>query len=192
MGRLRNQLQHGLALAAERLAGAGRLAPGTGVGIHALEQLSAALRRPDGGPVTLPSSPGGEKTDELESRGVSVRQLIGQPAAQGLATGNARVVRDAEDFRSFRKGEILVCDAVQPTMTHLVPLAGAIVERRGGMLIHGAIIARELGVPCVNGVPNATGLLKDGDLVTVDGTLGIVTVGPPTFELQEPAEDGTH
>jgi pyruvate,water dikinase len=69
-------------------------------------------------------------------------------------------------------------------MTHLVPLAGAIVERRGGMLIHGAIIARELGVPCVNGVADAAGLLRDGDLVTVDGYLGIVTVGPPEFDLE--------
>jgi pyruvate,water dikinase len=69
-------------------------------------------------------------------------------------------------------------------MTHLVPLAGAIVERRGGMLIHGAIIARELGVPCVNGVPRATELLRDGELVTVDGYLGIVTVGLPDFDLE--------
>ena len=77
-----------------------------------------------------------------------------------------------------------MCDAIQPTMTHLVPLARAIVERRGGMLIHGAIIARELGIPCVNGVLNAVDLLQDGELVTVDGYLGIVTVGPPEFDLE--------
>lgn len=188
MGRLRNQLQHGLALAAKRLREAGRLAPGADVGIHASKQLSDALRNPAGGPLSLPPSPGSEKTEPVEDTGVTPRQLTGQPAAHGLATGDARVVRGVEDFRKFRKGEILVCDSVQPTMTHLVPLAGGIVERRGGMLIHGAIVARELGVPCVNGVPNATGLLKDGDLVTVDGTLGIVTVGPPTFEFEEPGE----
>ncbi len=78
----------------------------------------------------------------------------------------------------------MVCDAIQPTMTHLVPLASAIVERRGGMLIHGAIIARELGVPCVNGVAQATSLLNDGDLLTVDGHLGIVTVGEPEFGME--------
>ena len=94
-------------------------------------------------------------------------------------------MRDAEDFREFQQGQVLVCDAIQPTMTHLVPLASAIIERRGGMLIHGAIIARELGVPCVNGVPNATGLLNNGDLVTVDGLLGIVTVGAPEFDVEE-------
>jgi pyruvate,water dikinase len=69
-------------------------------------------------------------------------------------------------------------------MTHLVPLASAIVERRGGMLIHGAIIARELGIPCVNGIADAVDLLPNGELVTVDGYLGIVTVGPPEFGLE--------
>jgi pyruvate,water dikinase len=78
----------------------------------------------------------------------------------------------------------LVCDAIQPTMTHLVPLASAIVERRGGMLIHGAIIARELGIPCVNGIPRAVERLEDGQVVTVDGHLGIVTVGAPEFDLE--------
>jgi phosphoenolpyruvate synthase/pyruvate phosphate dikinase len=61
-------------------------------------------------------------------------------------------------------------------MTFVVPLASAVVERRGGMLIHGAIIAREYGLPCVTGVPDATSLIRTGDLVTVDGYLGIVTL----------------
>jgi pyruvate,water dikinase len=84
----------------------------------------------------------------------------------------------------FKAGEVLVCDAIQPMMTHLVPLAGAVVERRGGMLIHGAIIARELGIPCVNGVAGIVEMLRDGDIVTVDGHLGIVTVGAPEFDLE--------
>jgi pyruvate,water dikinase len=52
----------------------------------------------------------------------------------------------------------------------------AVVERRGGMLIHGAIIAREYGLPCVTGVPDATARIETGDRLTVDGYLGIVTV----------------
>jgi pyruvate,water dikinase len=62
-------------------------------------------------------------------------------------------------------------------MTFVVPLVGAIVERRGGMLIHGAIIAREYGLPCVTGIAGATTLITTGDPLTVDGYLGIVTVG---------------
>jgi pyruvate,water dikinase len=95
-----------------------------------------------------------------------------------------RTVRSARDLSRFRAGEVLVCDAIQPNMTHLVPLASAVVERRGGMLIHGAIIARELGLPCVNGIPRACELLRDGELVTVDGHLGIVSVGPAEFDLE--------
>ena len=50
-------------------------------------------------------------------------------------------------------------------MTFVAPLASAVVERRGGMLIHGAIIAREYGLPCVTGVPEATGLIRTGDIL---------------------------
>jgi phosphoenolpyruvate synthase/pyruvate phosphate dikinase len=116
--------------------------------------------------------------------GVKPRQLIGQPAAPGLISGKVRIIRSPEDLGHFKAGEILVCDAIQPNMTHLVPLASAIIERRGGMLIHGAIIAREMGIPCVNGVPNAADILENGELVTVDGHLGIVTVGAAEFELE--------
>ena len=61
-------------------------------------------------------------------------------------------------------------------MTFVVPLAAAVVERRGGMLIHGAIIAREYGLPCVTGVAGATSVIRTGDELSVDGYLGIVTV----------------
>jgi pyruvate,water dikinase len=104
------------------------------------------------------------------------RQLKGQPAGKGLATGDARVIAEDSDLFAFKKGEVLVCDAVDPNMTFIVPLAGAIVERRGGMLIHGAIIAREYGIPCVTGIENATQLIQTGDSVTVDGFLGLVII----------------
>jgi pyruvate,water dikinase len=71
---------------------------------------------------------------------------------------------------------VLVCDAIEPEMTLVVPLAEGIVERRGGMLIHGAIVAREYGIPCVTGVTDAAALIRSGDRVTVDGYLGIVIV----------------
>jgi pyruvate,water dikinase len=108
---------------------------------------------------------------------VKPRQLIGQPAGPGLARGKARVVQQHADLSDFRHGDVLVCDAVDPNMTFVIPLAAAVVERRGGMLIHGAIIAREYGLPCVTGIPDATSLIETGDQITVDGYLGIVTVG---------------
>ena len=108
---------------------------------------------------------------------IKPRQLVGQPAGPGLARGPARVIRKTADLTEFKYGEILICDAVDPNMTFVVPLAAGVVERRGGMLIHGAIIAREYGLPCVTGIPDATVLIENGDEVTVDGYLGIVTIG---------------
>jgi pyruvate,water dikinase len=99
--------------------------------------------------------------------------------------GKARVVLDSSDLFSFQKGEILVCDAVDPGMTFVVPLAAAIVERRGGMLIHGAIIAREYGIPCVTGVSDAVNQIKTGDFITVDGHLGIVIIGEPILTTRQ-------
>ena len=83
---------------------------------------------------------------------------------------------DHAGITEFRHGEILVCDSVDPNMIFVVPLSAGIVERRGGMLIHGASIAREYGLPCVTGVPDITQWVKTGDTITVDGYLGIVTV----------------
>jgi pyruvate,water dikinase len=87
------------------------------------------------------------------------------------------VIKQHADLTEFKSGEVLICDAVDPNMTFVVPLASGVVERRGGMLIHGAIIAREYGLPCVTGIPDATRLIQTGDEITVDGYLGIVTLG---------------
>jgi pyruvate,water dikinase len=116
---------------------------------------------------------------------VKARQLVGQPAGEGVAVGPARVVERREDLLDFKQGEILICDAVDPNMTFVAPLAAGVVERRGGMLIHGAIIAREYGLPCITGVPDVCQAVMTGDRITVDGYLGIVTVSPaPTDPVQ--------
>ena len=115
-------------------------------------------------------------SDFEREKSLKARQIQGQPAGQGIATGTARVIVKQSQLFEFKEGEILVCDAVQPDMTFIVPLASAIIERRGGMLIHGAIIAREYGLPCITGVPDATSLIHTGDEITADGYLGIVVI----------------
>jgi pyruvate,water dikinase len=146
---------------------------GNGAALISEREVVVGLR---GGEVTgkKDSDMGREKGRDPE---ITARQIVGQPAGHGIATGRARVIESAEDLFHFKAGEILVCDAVEPNMTFVVPLAGGVVERRGGMLIHGAIIAREYGIPCVTGVPEAAEMINTGDKVTVDGYLGIVIIG---------------
>jgi pyruvate,water dikinase len=175
LGRVESQLLRAVAEADRRLRGGGRLSGPAATGEHA-RALAEALRDASAAELKLPAPPEARPSDAGPDHG-RPRQLSGQPAAPGLASGLARVIHGPADLPAFRPGEVLVCDAIQPQMTHLVPLACAVIERRGGMLIHGAIIARELGLPCVNGVPQATQRLRTGDLLTVDGHLGVVTVG---------------
>ncbi|KGK99707.1 hypothetical protein LI82_00335 [Methanococcoides methylutens] len=107
---------------------------------------------------------------------VRIRQIQGQPASKGVVTGIARVIETKDDLFAVRSGEILVCDAIDPNMTFVASLVSGIIERRGGMLIHGAIIAREYGIPCVTGIPDAIDIISNGDEVTVDGYLGIIVI----------------
>ena len=138
-----------------------------------LEGVVQALRHPN-----LVVEPKPAQAPQVVEEGFRAkpRQLVGQPAGPGVATASARVILDVADLFEFQAGEVLVCDAVDPNMTFVVPMASAVVERRGGMLIHGAIIAREYGLPCVTGVPDVTTLIATGDRIAVDGYLGIVIV----------------
>lgn len=115
------------------------------------------------------------KDKTADERWVSSRQIVGHPAGPGIASGKARLIRHPRDLLLFKQGEILVCQGVDPNMTFVIPLAAGVVEERGGMLIHGAIIAREYGLPCITGAANVMHWIKNGDQITVDGYLGIVT-----------------
>ncbi len=184
LGRIEKQLLRATKCGAERLERSGRLEPAVRVTVESAPALSAALRDTGGGRVILPEPSDPVRQSSSGAEGEAPRQIVGQPAAPGLATATAKVVRDPDDLKGLRAGQVLICDAIQPTMSHVVPLAAAIVERRGGMLIHGAIIARELGIPCVNGVSDAILSIADDEIVTVDGYLGIVTIGPPEFDRE--------
>ena len=151
-----------------------RLEGRMGPAVHGLQpgDTAQALRDPH----FLPHSEMPAKEEIAGAEEITVRQIRGQPAGPGVARGQARVIVVHADLLDIRAGEILVCDAIDPNMTFAVPLAAGIVERRGGMLIHGAIIAREYGIPCVTGVPRAVEMIKTGDQLIVDGYLGIVTI----------------
>ncbi len=165
LGMIQNQLRLAMEESKRRLADRGNLEV---EGLDPLEVIKA-LNDPHYVPEKEAAVP--KKAAHFEIR---PRQLVGQPASPGVVRASARVITEPSILFDFKAGEILVCDAVDPNMTFVVPLAAGIVERRGGMLIHGAIIAREYGLPCVTGIPDAASLIHTGDELTVDGYLGIV------------------
>jgi len=101
--------------------------------------------------------------------------LFGSPVSAGLATGRVRVILDPYKA-DLQAGEILVCPGTDPSWTPLFLLAGALVMEVGGLMTHGAVVAREYGIPAVVGVHQATTRLKNGMLVSVDGSSGAVTI----------------
>ena len=112
--------------------------------------------------------PKGER--EIEER------LEGFPGAPGTAEGLARVVLDYKDFQTVKAGEILVCPYTGTAWTPLFIKIAGVVTDTGGMLTHAAIAAREYNIPAVVGTWNATRSIRDGDLIKIDGNIGIVEV----------------
>lgn len=106
--------------------------------------------------------------------------LTGLAAAPGRAAGRARVLRDPAQGHQLRDGEVLVAPMTNPDWLPTIRRAAALVTDSGGATCHAAIVARELGVPCVVGTRSATELLADGTLVTVDGSTGEVFAGDRT------------
>ncbi|MFI7600074.1 PEP/pyruvate-binding domain-containing protein [Actinoplanes sp. NPDC049681] len=106
--------------------------------------------------------------------------LIGVGAAPGRISGAARVVTDPATAR-VEPGEILVVATTDPGWTPLFLTAGALVTETGAVMAHGPTVAREYGIPAVISVPGATRKISTGQLVTVDGAAGTVTLGPPVL-----------
>lgn len=100
-------------------------------------------------------------------------ELAGIPISPGVVRGNVKVFHFADE-KKLLPGEILVTRATDPGWTPLFINAGGIILEIGGALQHGAVVAREYGIPCVSGLENATGILTDGQLVEIDGSNGII------------------
>ncbi|MFM1651888.1 PEP-utilizing enzyme [Brevibacillus sp. B_LB10_24] len=116
----------------------------------------------------------GGKLPEVDEE---TRQFTGYAASQGVYTGVVKVVRDPAEFAKVQKGDVLVCKTTTPAWTVLFSVVGAVVTDAGGILSHGGTVAREYRLPAVVGTKIATSTLKDGDVVTVNGTDGVVSFG---------------
>lgn len=101
--------------------------------------------------------------------------LPGLAVSSGVVEGRARVISKMEDAK-FYAGEILVTTFTDPSFTPLFVSAKGLVTEVGGLMTHGAVIAREYGLPAVVGVTSATELIKDGQMIRIDGTRGFVQI----------------
>jgi phosphohistidine swiveling domain-containing protein len=101
-------------------------------------------------------------------------KIRGSAVSPGRVTAPARTVCSVQDFKKLQSGDILIAPYITPAWMPLLAIAGGVVTDAGGTLSHGSIVAREYGIPAVMGTQNATKLIQDGQIVTVDGDRGVV------------------
>jgi pyruvate,water dikinase len=146
-------------------------------------------------PITTISEPGdikvaGGSTATADGGDEEEVLLRGLGASPGLASGAVRVVQKLDQLDKVAAGDIIVTEMTTPDMVPAMKRAAGIVTDEGGMTSHASIVSRELGVPAVVGTETATGVLADGEVITIDGEKGLVRRGQTQPEAQrEPIEE---
>jgi len=107
---------------------------------------------------------------------LKINEIKGTGVSRGIAKGIVCYLKSPKENGKIKKGEILVAGSTSPDYMPAIRRAAAIVTNSGGITCHAAIVSRELGIPCVVGTKTGTQVLRDGDLVEVDATRGIVMV----------------
>jgi len=113
--------------------------------------------------------------------------MTGSPASPGIASGPVKIVRDPSYIDQVAQGDILVAEMTTPDFVPAMKRAAAIVTDRGGRTAHAAIVSRELGIPCVVGAEYATSTLKDGQIISVDGSRGRIYEGRVDYIVKKTA-----
>ncbi|WP_179032496.1 phosphoenolpyruvate synthase [Paenibacillus kribbensis] len=114
-------------------------------------------------------------TGEYKRENLPAEAIVGLPVSSGVIEGRARVILNMEDA-DLEDGDILVTSFTDPSWTPLFVSIKGLVAEVGGLMTHGAVIAREYGLPAVVGVENATKLIKDGQRIRVHGTEGYIEI----------------
>lgn len=124
---------------------------------------------------TRPITTIGKKLEEKEISGEVILEGLG--ASPGVSSGVVKVIRDLADLGKIETGDILVTTMTNPDMVVSMQKCSAIVTDEGGLTAHAAIVSREMGIPAVVGTREATAKLRDGEIITVDGSSGKVYKG---------------
>ncbi|MGH9584219.1 MAG: PEP-utilizing enzyme, partial [Bryobacteraceae bacterium] len=112
---------------------------------------------------------------EYKRKNLPAGAIVGLPVSSGVREGRARVILNLEDA-ALEEDDILVTSFTDPSWTPLFVSIKGLVTEVGGLMTHGAVIAREYGLPAVVGVENATKLIQDGQRIRVHGTEGYVEI----------------
>lgn len=153
--------------------------------VRAIAELALKDEKHYGAPQDAEFAIAGGKPYLVQTRPVTGRQrkeigevlVRGLGASPGTVSGAVRVLKDPSEGSQLEQGEILIAPMTTPDWVPILRRAAAIVTDSGGKTSHAAIVSRELGIPCVVGTSTATASLKDGTIVTVDGTEGVVRRG---------------
>ncbi|NJE25491.1 phosphoenolpyruvate synthase [Thermococcus sp. MV5] len=129
------------------------------------------------------------KTEEAEMTEEMKVLLKGLGASPGIGAGKVVIIFEANEIDKVKEGDILVTTMTNPDMVPAMKRAAAIVTDEGGRTCHAAIVSRELGIPAVVGTKEATKVLKDGMMITVDGTRGVVYEGIVKSLVKEKEEE---
>ncbi|WP_163507175.1 phosphoenolpyruvate synthase [Fodinicola acaciae] len=170
-----------------------------------LARLAIRVEQHYGSPQDLEWAVAEGKTWLVQSRPITTLERIAPPADEpagevlvqglsaspGTAGGAAAILESPADGPRLRDGDVLVATMTNPDWVPTIRRAAALVTDGGGMTCHAAIVARELGVPCVVGTRNATTVLRDGELITVDGTGGRVLSGTAPVRTRERTPEPT-
>lgn len=113
---------------------------------------------------------------EPQSRPKGDGDMSGMGGAPGNATGPVRLVKSLTELGSVAQGDILVTHAIDPAWTPVFGIIGGVISEEGGILSHATVLGREYGLPVVIGVSGAASALKNGDIVEVDGTSGVIRI----------------
>lgn len=130
-------------------------------------------------PITTIKSQDKNRQTQKEAVDVSLQQLLvkGDPASPGIAWGPAKLIFSAKEIGKIISGDVMVTPQTNPDYVPAMKRAVAIVTEKGGRTSHAAIVSRELGIPAVVGAPDASKILKTGNVVTVNGSKGEVYKG---------------
>lgn len=118
-----------------------------------------------------------EKKDDKNYVVAEAPILTGSPASPGIGIGTVRILKSPKEIDKIKKGDILVAPMTSPDYVPAMKKSAAVVTDEGGQTSHAAIVSRELGIPCVVGTKDATKILTDGQIITVNGEAGQIFLG---------------